>query len=167
MRELHETRERLARAADRPPFKILGEDVLLRIALAAPASLAALAQVPGCTPRVVGRWGPALLDAVALGLAVPETDLPRLPRRPRPPGNPAAARRAEALKRWRAERSPRYGLEPGVVLPNRMIAAIADAAPHDIAALTRVEGMREWRVREFGAELVQVVTDADGSRRQR
>jgi ribonuclease D len=167
MRELHETRERLARAADRPPFKILGEDVLLRIALAAPVSLAALAQVPGCTPRVVGRWGPALLDAVALGLAVPETDLPRLPRRPRPPGNPAAARRAEALKRWRAERSPRYGLEPGVVLPNRMIAAIADAAPHDIAALTRVEGMREWRVREFGAELVQVVTDADGSRRQR
>jgi ribonuclease D len=167
LRELYETRELLARAADRPPFKILGEDVLLKLAIAAPVALAELAQVPGCTPRVVGLWGTALLDAVAHARTVPDGELPRLPRRSRPPGNPAAARRAEALKRWRSEVSPRYGLEPGVVLPNRVIAAIADAAPRDAAALRRVEGMREWRVREFGGELLRVVLDADSGRRER
>ncbi|MEK7701941.1 MAG: ribonuclease D, partial [candidate division NC10 bacterium] len=49
LRELYELRERLARAADRPPFKILGEETLVRLAQVAPRDRAALAAVPGCT----------------------------------------------------------------------------------------------------------------------
>jgi ribonuclease D len=63
-------------------------------------------------------------------------------------------RRIEALRLWRTEASPRAGLEPGLLLPNRLIGAIAHAGPRDRAALARVEGVRRWRVEGFGAEIL-------------
>jgi ribonuclease D len=164
LRELWEAREQLARSADRPPFKIVGDDVLRKLAEAAPDSPAAMAEVPGCTPRVVGRWGPAFLDAVARGRAVPESALPELPRHPRPPGDPAAARRAEALKAWRTPAAERYGLDPGVLLPNRLISVIAGAGPRDLGSLAAVDGVRRWRVETLGVELLATLAPVDGSR---
>lgn len=158
LRELYAAREELALAADRPPFKVLGEEVLLRLTLAAPADDAALATIPGCTPRVVGRWGGAILGAIERARALPESRLPS----PSPPphGRPlsaAARKRIEAVRRWREEGAPRVGLDPGVLLPNRLIRAIAEAAPGDADSLGRVDGIRRWRVEEFGAEILRAV----------
>jgi hypothetical protein len=49
------------------------------------------------------------------------------------------------------------GLESGVVLPQRLIDAIADAMPADLEALGRVPGLRRWRVEAFGAELEKLL----------
>jgi ribonuclease D len=158
LRELYATREELALAADRPPFKVLGEETLLRLTLAAPGDEAALATVPGCTPRVIGRWGPAILAALARARAVPESELTGPT--PAPHGRPlsaAARRRIEAMRRWRGEAAPRVGLDPGVLLPNRLIRAIAEAGPSDVEALGRVQGVRRWRVEAFGAEILRAV----------
>ncbi|MBI2216995.1 MAG: ribonuclease D [Candidatus Rokubacteria bacterium] len=160
LRELHETRERLARAADRPPFKVLGDEALLRIALTMPGDLEQLGGVPGCTPRVVGRWGGALLDAIARGRALPESSLPVRDRPRRPAGSAALARRSELLKRWRTQAAERYDLDPGALLPNRLIAQLAETAPRTRAALEGVEGLRRWRVETFGHELLAVLESA-------
>jgi ribonuclease D len=154
LRELWTLRESLARAADRPPFKILSEDILLGVARAAPPDTAALGTITGVTSRVVGRWGRELLAAVERGLAGPETDLPQWPHRPRPRIPAVVSRRVEALRRWRAAATERAGLEPGVLLPNRLIGLIAEAAPRSIDALAAVEGVRRWRAEAFGAEII-------------
>jgi ribonuclease D len=158
LRELFAAREALAVAADRPPFKVVGEDVLLRLAVAAPADEAGLATIPGCTPRSIARWGTALLEAIARARALPEAELPH-PSAPAPgrPLSAATRRRIEAVRLWRQDAAPRVGLDPGVLLPNRLIRAIAEAAPRDTDALGRVEGVRRWRVAEFGAEIVRTV----------
>ncbi|MBI3637421.1 MAG: HRDC domain-containing protein [Candidatus Rokubacteria bacterium] len=161
LRELYEAREQLARAADRPPFKVLSDDTLLRIAQAEPADAAALGAIPGCTPRVVSRWGPAVLAAVARARTLPESALPVLAASPRSPGMPAAVRRRiERLRQWRTDAAPRFGLEAGALLPNRLIRAIAEAGPRDVAALAAVPGVRRWRVDAMGAELVAAVVAA-------
>ena len=113
MRELVALREQLARSADRPPFKILGDDTLLRVAQALPPDAATLGTIVGVTPRVLGRWGPAILAAVE-----------------------------------------RIGLEPGVVLPDRLITAVAAAAPRTLEELGAVEGVRRWRVELLGQDLL-------------
>jgi len=154
MRELFALREQLARTADRPPFKILGEDTLLRIAQALPPDAAALGALVGVTPRVLGRWGPALLAAVERGLALEEGDLPVIPRRPRPVVPGAMSRRIDKLRRWRVTAVERIGLEPGVVLPNRLITAVAAAAPRTLEELGAVEGVRRWRVETLGGDLL-------------
>jgi ribonuclease D len=157
LRELHELRETLARRLDRPPFKVFNDDALVRLAVAAPQDREQLATVAGMTPRVIGRWGDELLAAVARGLALAEADLPVLERKPRPHVPSAVRRRIEALRAWRGEATPRFGLEPGVLLPNRLIGTVAEAGPRDADALARVEGFRRWRVEAFGSEILAVL----------
>ena len=157
LRELWALREQLARAADRPPFKILNEETLLRVAQALPADVPALAAVAGITPRVLGRWGAAIQGAVDRALALPEHELPVLvrPRRPVIPG--AMSRRIDKLRRWRAVAVEQVGLEAGVLLPNRLITAIAEAAPRTLDELARVDGVRRWRVETLGPALLEAL----------
>lgn len=157
LRELYELREALARALDRPPFKILGEETLVRLAQAPPADPAGLEGIPGCTPRVIARWGETILSAIARAGALPETSLPTLERHPRPRIPAIVARRIEALREWRKQAAPRFGLEPGLLLPNRLIGAVAAAGPRDPAALASLDGVRRWRAEAFGAEIVAVL----------
>lgn len=160
LRELYELRETLARRLDRPPFKVFNDDVLVRLAVAAPLDREPLAAVAGMTPRVIARWGDDVLAAIARGLALPESELPVLERRPRPNVPAAVRRRIESLRAWRGEVTPRFGLEPGVLLPNRLIGTVAEAAPRDTDALARVEGFRRWRVEAFGSEILAALTRA-------
>jgi ribonuclease D len=157
LRELWILREQLARAADRPPFKILNEETLLRVAQALPADSTALGAIPGVTPRVLGRWGAAIQAAVERALAVDETALPVLvrPKRPVIPG--AMSRRIDKLRRWRTGAVEQAGLEPGVLLPNRLITAIAEAAPRTLDELGRVEGVRRWRVETIGPAVLEAL----------
>jgi ribonuclease D len=154
LRELHELRESLARAADRPPFKILAEEILVELARTLPADTAALATVRGITPRVIRRWGHALLAAVERARVMDERGLPQFPRRPRPSVPGAVSRRVEALRKWRAASTERLGLEPGLLLPNRLISVIAEAAPRSPEALAALDGVRRWRAEHFGRELI-------------
>jgi ribonuclease D len=154
LRELWVLREQLARAADRPPFKILNEDTLLRVAQAQPRDATTLSAIQGITPRVLGRWGVALLEAVERGLALDDRELPVLPRHKRPSVPGAMSRRIDKLRRWRVSATEQVGLEPGVLLPNRLISAIAEAAPRTLEDLARVEGVRRWRVDVLGEGLL-------------
>jgi ribonuclease D len=154
LRALHELRDQLARAADRPPFKILSDEILRAIAVAAPEDMAMLARIPGCTARVIARWGVPVLAAVAQARTMPDVALPVAERKIRPSASAAASRRAESLKRWRSAAAERVGLDPGVLLPNRLIGAIGDVGPRDVDTLGRIDGLRRWRLEAFGAEIV-------------
>jgi ribonuclease D len=64
------------------------------------------------------------------------------------------SRRVEALRRWRTGATERFGLEAGVLLPNRLIGAIAAAGPRTLDELVRVEGVRRWRAETLGSEIL-------------
>jgi ribonuclease D len=155
LRELHTAREELALETHRPPFKVLSSETLVAVALLLPRDDAALATVPGFTPRAVQRWGDVVLAAVTRGLELPESELPVLARPPRPQVDGATRRRVEALRQWRVSAATRFGLDPGVLLPNRLIGEVARAAPRDPEDLARVEGLRRWRVEVLGGELLE------------
>jgi ribonuclease D len=154
LRELHEARERLARETRRPPFKILANEALVAVAALLPRDEATLATVPGFTPRAIQRWGGAALAAVTRALERPESELPVLARPRRFPADGPTRRRIEALRKWRTPAATRFALDPGVLLPNRLIGEIARAAPRDRDELLAVEGLRRWRVEVLGDELL-------------
>jgi ribonuclease D len=64
LRALWIAREERARADDRPPFKVLAEQAMLELARRRPATDDALARIPGVTPSVLRRMGPALRAAI-------------------------------------------------------------------------------------------------------
>ena len=108
---------------------------------------------------------PAPLTAVRCWLvptALPTSNSRITPRLQRPPGQPpakprpapAVVRRIGALTGWRAEAAPRLGLDPGLLLPRRLIERLAELAPTDLEALEAVEGMRRWRIAALGREIL-------------
>jgi ribonuclease D len=160
LRELHAARETLALRLDRPPFMIVSNESLVELAKRLPADAEAIRAVPGCTPPVIRRAGPAILEALAPGLALPDAELPAYRPVPRPHLPAAVRRRAEALRGWRTRASKEIGLEPGVLFPQRLIDRLAAAPPADLAALRQVEGVRDWRVGLFGPTLLAVLAAA-------
>jgi ribonuclease D len=157
LRELYGARETLALRLDRPPFMIVGNESLVGLAKRLPHDSEAILSVPGCTPPVVRRAGPAILEAVARGEALPEADLPIYRASPRPHVPGAVRRRAETLRAWRTRAAKEIGLDPGVLFPQRLIDRLAASPPTDLAALRQVEGVRDWRVALFGPALLEAL----------
>ena len=154
LRVLYLQREAWARAEHRPPFKVLSPETLVALAERAPAEPAALQGVPGLSPRLVERYGEGLLAATARGLTERLPEPPRVPRPARPVVATASRHRTESLKKWRTEASEGSGLDPGVLLPQRLIDALALDPPADLAGLRGVPGLRRWRVDAFGPAIL-------------
>ncbi len=153
LRELYAARETLALRLDRPPFMIVGNESLVVLAARRPLDAEGVLAVPGCTPPVVRRAGPAILEAIARGARAARRGAARLPPDPAPArARGPAASAGEALREWRTKASKEIGLDPGVLFPQRLIDRLAAAPPADLAALRQVEGVRDWRVGLFGAD---------------
>ncbi len=58
-------REEAARAADRPPFKVLAEQTMVDVARRRPRGGGELVRLPGVTPSVMRRMGDAIIGAIA------------------------------------------------------------------------------------------------------
>jgi ribonuclease D len=154
LRALYLQREAWALAEHRPPFKVLNPETLVALAERPPADLAGLASVPGLSPRLVERYGEGLVKAVRQGLTDRLPEPPRGPRTARPPVTAASRQRAETLRKWRGEAAEAAGLDPGVLLPQRLIDALALDPPPDLDGLRSVPGLRRWRVDAFGPAIL-------------
>jgi ribonuclease D len=150
LRELYAWREARAEQLDRPAFKVLGNETLLRLA-ELPEGRSAL---PPELPPHVQRHAAELLAAISRAHALPADKLPVVPRSPRPVLPEAALRRVARLKGWRSLKAAELQLEASVVLPQRLIDRLVETAPGDLEGLAQIEGLRRWRVASFGPELL-------------
>lgn len=165
LRELYAWRESVAERTDVPAFRILGNEPLLAIAEGLPRDAAHLeklrGQSTGLRPlplRLLQRHAAPVLEAVGRALALGEAELPRFPpAAPRPQVDDATRKRVEALKAWRTKKAAALAIDVSVVLPQRLLDKVAEAAPRERAELARIEGLRRWRVAEFGDELMAKV----------
>jgi ribonuclease D len=155
LRELYIYRDKQARARDLPPFKVLPNATLVRLAVAKPNGRQALAQVQGMTPYLLRREAHGILAAIARGRRSPPPAPPH-PNQDRRPDE-ATTRRYEALRRWRKDIAERRGVEPDVILPNNVLMALARRAPRTPAALEEIKIMGEWQRQAYGDQVLKVL----------
>jgi ribonuclease D len=154
LREIYGWRESLAETTDVPAFKLFSSEALMEMAQRAPRTAAELAQVRGLSPRVRSR-GEELLAAIGRALELPEAELPRLsPPPPRPVLSEAVRKRIESLRAWRTKAAAGLAVDVSVVLPQRLLERLAQAAPREVEAFKEIEGLRRWRVEAFGGQLI-------------
>jgi ribonuclease D len=153
LRELYLWREQRAAAADRPPFKIVGPEILLALAERVPATLDDDARALSAYPRQADQ-AEVVFAAITRGLGLPEAELPAREPGDRPAFAASARRRVDALRAWRTEQAACSRLDPSVVLPQRLIDRLAVAEPRTLAELAAIEGMRQWQVGEWGPALL-------------
>jgi ribonuclease D len=153
LRELYLWREERAAAADRPPFKIVGPEVLLALAELDAPTIEDVEDALASYPRQA-READTVFDAIARGLDLPDAELPRRDHSSHPAMPPAARRRVEALRSWRTTQAARSKLDPAIVMSQRVLDRLALASPQTLTDLASVEGLRHWRVAEWGPALL-------------
>ncbi len=161
LRELFAVREAICLDLDRPRFKLVSDDALVAIAAVAPRTVDELRAMPRVPHNILAhpsRW----LKAIAVGLESPPVQITRPHHRWA--ADPRVSAAVERLRSFRQAASERLDLEPGLLLPNRLISAIALAGPTDVQALSTIDGIRQWRCRVIGDELVAAATGLNGAK---
>ena len=160
LRELYILRDELASQRDLPPFKILGNHVLLALARAQPGSAHHLGRIGELSPRVTRRIGDRILDAIAE--AKKKGPLQKLPQLPSRDGTGDLSEESqelhERLKTWRKRRAAEEGIDASLILNRHVLLRLAAACPKDALALESVEGMQPWQRGMFGEMVLGVVT---------
>lgn len=146
--ELAAWREHEAQSRDVPRSRVLKDDVVVEVALAAPRDPAALSSLRAF-PRGMERskGGEAILAAIERGLARDPKTLPKLARDRRPQKDTATVELLKVLLRQVAER---HGVAP------KMIATVDDLEAIAAGHLADVPAMNGWRRELFGNKALQM-----------
>ncbi len=152
LREIYLFREEQAQAKNRAPFRVMSEELMLRVAREMPGSLGELSRIKGATPYLLQRYGHGLLKAVARGReAIPPAQPPK-PERPRK--SLKERRLFEVLRQWRKARAEEEGVEPVVVFSTDALWEMARLAAHGGDLLQPLSTLKRGR---YGAELLKVL----------
>lgn len=153
LRELYLWRDGAARALDRPPFKVLGDDGLVQLSQRQPQRLADL----HLSPRQIEQFGRALLDAIARGRAAPAPQPPARNHDGNGRPDPEALARFDRLRAWRTQRAAERAVDTDIVLTNDTLMAIARAAPASLEALAALRVMGDWKLEEYGGDVLRTL----------
>lgn len=154
-------RDRIAQARDRAPFRVVGDSVLLAVAVERPSSVEELCALKGMSPRLAEKSGEKLLRELREIENLPETELKGYPKGPRNgPGRPTPEEEAlmETLRNLRTTKAGEIGLDKGILLSNAKINEIVRASPASEDVLRALPGIRNWQVDLLGKEILGILT---------
>ena len=151
LRALHGWRDALAQKADRPPFKVIGNDSIVEIARARPQSVRELSEVPTVARYHSDRYGRDIVATVARALELPDDQLPEKAEPKAWIRDKALEARIERLKRVRDRVAKELKIDPSVLGARHILSAVATANSLD------VPNMREWQKRVMGDALLAVL----------
>jgi ribonuclease D len=145
-------RDEVARAFNRPLFKVISDATLMAIAVNLPENVQKLRRLPGMSQGQVQRHGSSLIQIVRRGLQAPPIQPPRS-RRP----DENFLLRLENLRQWRKETAREMGVKSDVILPRDLLTAIAEKNPGCFEELVPILEALPWRLEKFGDEIIGVI----------
>ena len=164
LRCLWEMRDGHAEALDRPPYKVVPDQVLIKLSHARPKTREGLDSIIRGNSSMARRFGADLLAAILTGLE-DDRPIPDAPTKSRSGGTPArhGSRETERLfgelKTWRSRVTKRDKVPMVMVLSNGQLKAIAGFRPQDEEELRGLEELRSWQADRYGEELLGLVRE--------
>ena len=150
-RALHAWRDKLARAADRPAFKIIGNDAVVEIARAKAATPEDLKVVKTVSEYHRKRYSRDILRIVKEALALDESALPAKSESKPWERDKQLEVRVNKLKTVRDRIAKELKIDVSVLAPRHVLTAIAATGSLDVPT------MREWQRRILGNAFREVL----------
>jgi len=150
-------RKSIAEKKDKPLFKIIGNDSIMKITTAKPVTLRRLKGTKALSGKQINMYGNGLIEVVAGALKIPENKLPVYPNKKAQRLPYEVPARIKALKSWRASKVRALKIDPGMICNNALITSIAIQNPVDIRAVGRIKEMKNWQKAEFGQEIITLL----------
>ncbi|HCR03879.1 MAG TPA: hypothetical protein DIU18_01680 [Gemmatimonadetes bacterium] len=157
LREALIWRDKIARARDKAPFRVAGDQALLEVVVRRPGTPDQLAEVRGFNRALASQEGQDLLERMARVALLPDGYIVPYPRRTGTgTGRPApdTEERALRLKEARNRRADDLGIDRGTLLSNAVLFEIARLEPRSPDELDMVPGLRHWQAEVLGETLL-------------
>jgi len=159
LRELFTVREKRAESRDQPPFRVINNEVLVRIASRRPKNRRDLERVEGFSAKQSARLGDDVLRAIRSAEEL--GPMKRLPVLPSKDGTSVLSDESyelhERLKQWRKKRAGEEGIDSGYLLNRHVLLAIAARRPRTQDELEGCCDILPWQVERFDGALLGVV----------
>ncbi|MBF0233600.1 MAG: ribonuclease D [Desulfamplus sp.] len=154
---LLQMRAMIAEQKNLPLFKIISAESITKMTIRKPRNINELKQSNALSPRQIAMYGERCIKAIAQGLSLSKDKMPSYPRKKAPEAQPAMPERINALKNLRESMSQKTGIEPGFLMSNATITAIAAAHPSCQEDLLRTNGTRQWQVELLGKDVIEIL----------
>lgn len=146
-----------AERKDLPLFKIMSNQCMMSMATHRPKNSQAMISMKALSPKQASMYGQSCQKAIEDAMALPHKDLPSYPKTRMPRKDPRVLERIKQLKKLREKLSVSIGMEPGFLINNNLISAVAFANPSRKEDLLEIESMRNWQVEAIGAKLLKTL----------
>ncbi len=144
-------RDKEAEKLNRPPYKVVMDDVFIALAKNPPEQKVDLSAM-GLSEKQIKLWGGALLSAIRHG-----EDAPLVSRKLATPKNDAVLRRLEKLKAWRKNLGLELKVESDIILPKPYLSMLAENPPKSLEDLAALMKETPSRVERFGPQIFKVL----------
>ena len=153
LQTLLEWRESKAESMDVPTFKVIGTERLLHIAEKKPRGRRKLESLRVLSERQAARFGNEIARAVEKGMKIPDNKLPDFPKPVHQKRDFAAEKLLKEFKQARDRKAEELGLDPGFLLPNAVLKALARQKPADLRGLKDSGLLKGWQLEVMGETL--------------
>ena len=144
-------RDREAEKLNRPPYKVIMDDVFVLMSKNPPVNKVDLSGM-GLSEKQINLWGDGVLAAIRRGMEAPLVERKQIEAK-----NDAVLRRLEKLKLWRKNLGLEMGVESDVILPKPYVSALAENPPMNAAELAQLMKDSPSRVEKYGAQILKLL----------
>lgn len=144
-------RDKEAERLDRPPYKVVMDDVFIALAKNPPEAKVDLSAA-GLSEKQIRLWGDMILSAIRNG-----AEAPLVVRREVERKDDAVLRRLEKLKVWRKKIGTDMKVESDIILPKPYLAALSENPPNNLAELQTLMKDAPARFDKFGAQILKIL----------
>jgi ribonuclease D len=156
---IHAWRDGKARAADRPPFKVIGNEAMLVISENLPAGMDELRSLKGVSGYHTRVYGRELVELVRKALELPEEELPERITGKQWVRDSELERRITRLKRVRDRIASDLKIEPSLLGARHVLASIAALELSSLEDLDAVPALRQWQKSVMGPALIEAMAE--------
>jgi ribonuclease D len=151
LQALLEVREQIARSWNRPPFKVLSDQVLLRWAQSPPLNREQVLQTPRAGKGILRHLAQRILDAVHEARTLPMEECPGRSSAPYIPLTGEQKLRLKRLKKVRSDAAKRLGLGAGLLVSSKTLERLCRADPDQAPDLAA--SLKRWQLQVLGPAL--------------
>ncbi len=171
LRELFVMRHEIAGQLNRPAFKVLSNELLLRLARAQPESDDELRRQKILSHRVREQRGAEVLATIRRARKLSPVNEVKLPRVPGEVGTLNDEQRVayEALRVWRKTTAAARDTDSSLVLLRRTMFELSRLRPRpqDLADLAATGLLDPWRIHHYGVGILRAINEKGGRRSER
>ena len=144
-------RDREAERLDRPPYKVMMDDVLIALAKNPPEAKVDLSAA-GLSEKQIRLWGDMVFSAIRQGSGAPLVERRQAERK-----DDAVLKRLEKLKVWRKKAGLDLKVESDIILPKPYLAVLSENPPKDAEDLKQLMKDAPARFETYGRQILKVL----------